>query len=116
MLPELESKIPGLRHKLMRPFVFNVNPNYISVLALIVAIAAGYFLWQNFLILAAIFVLLNGFLDILDGEIAKTFKRQTKFGDFLDHSFDRIADVAILLGLTFHPAVPDILGFGAVIF
>lgn len=115
MLPELSSKFPELRKKLLAPFIININPNFISVIALIVAVAAGYFLWQNLLLPAAAFVLLNGFLDMLDGEIAKTFKRETKLGDFLDHSFDRLADVAILLGLTLNKNVPDFLGFATII-
>jgi len=115
MLPEFSSKFPELRQKLVKPFVININPNVISVIALIVAIVAGYLFWQGFLFLAAVFVLLNGFLDILDGEIAKTFKRESKFGDFIDHSFDRIADVAILLGLTLNKSVPDFLGFATII-
>jgi len=115
MLPELSAKFPELRKKLMKPFVVDVNPNMVSIAALLVAITAGYFLWQNLLLPAAVFVLLNGFLDMLDGEIAKTFKKETKFGDFLDHSFDRIADVAILLGLTLNKNVPDFLGFGTII-
>src|SRR3989344_4673041 len=115
MLPELSSRFPELRKKLMKPFIANVNPNIVSVVALMVAFAAGYFLWQNILLPAAVFVLLNGFLDMLDGEIAKTYKKETKFGDFLDHSFDRIADVAILLGLTLNKNVPDFLGFGTII-
>ena len=114
MLPELDKKI-SLRHKFMKPFLINVNPNIITVIALLTAFAAGYFIWKNFLILAAGFVLLNGFFDILDGEIAKKFKRETKLGDFLDHSFDRIADVAILLGLTLNQTVPAFLGFSAII-
>ena len=115
MLPELSAKFPELRKKLMKPFVVDVNPKMVSIAALLVAITAGYFLWQNLLLPAAVFVLLNGFLDMLDGEIAKTFKKETKFGDFLDHSFDRIADVAILLGLTLNKNVPDFLGFGTII-
>ena len=115
MLPELSSKFPELRKRIIAPFVININPNIISVVALLVAFAAGYFLWQNLLLPAAVFVLLNGFLDMLDGEIAKTYKRETKLGDFLDHSFDRLADVAIVIGLALNPFVPDYLGYLAAI-
>ena len=115
MLPELSSRFPELRKKVLKPFIINTNPNTISVVALIAAIAAGYFLWQDYLLLAVGFVLLNGFFDILDGEIAKTHKRETKFGDFLDHSLDRIADVAIVIGLALNPFVPDYLGYLAAI-
>ncbi len=115
MLPEINKKLPGLRRKLMKPFVFKTNPNYISVFALLVAFAAGYCLWKNLLVFAAALILFNGFLDMLDGEIARTYKTQTKFGDFLDHVFDRIADIAILFGLTFNQSAPDLYGYAAII-
>jgi len=115
MLPELSSKFPELRKRIIAPFVINTNPNIISAIALLAAIAAGYFLWQNILLPATLLILLNGFLDMLDGEIAKTYKRETKLGDFLDHVFDRLADVVILLGLTLNENVPDFLGFGTII-
>jgi len=115
MLPEISKKFPSLREKMMKPFLINVNPNYITVLALLAAIAAGYFAYMQDFIAFGILVLLNGFLDIWDGEIAKQFKRETKFGDFLDHAFDRLADVAILLGLTLTPYVPDWLGYITII-
>ncbi|MEM2874088.1 MAG: CDP-alcohol phosphatidyltransferase family protein [Candidatus Nanoarchaeia archaeon] len=92
-----------LRSKLLRPFLFKANPNYLSILAFIFALVAGYAFYKNLLLLAALFVLLNGLFDTLDGEIARHFKLETKFGDFLDHSLDRLADTAILLGIAFNP-------------
>ena len=115
MLPELSTKFPNIRKRLFAPLAVNTNPNIVSWLALVAAVLAGISIWQNFLLLAVGFVLLNGFFDVLDGEIAKTHKRETKFGDFLDHSFDRLADVAIVIGLALNPFVPDYLGYLAAI-
>jgi len=115
MLPEVHKKFPSLREKLMKPFLININPNIITVIALLTAFAAAYFLWKLDVVFGGVLVLLNGFFDMLDGEIAKQFKRETKLGDFLDHVFDRIADVAILLAVTLTPFVPDWLGYSAII-
>ena len=115
MLPELSKKFPKIREKIMKPFLINVNPNVITIIALLMAFAAGYFLWQKDVIFAGILILLNGFFDILDGEIAKQFKRETKIGDFLDHVLDRVADVAILLPLVLTPFVPAYLVYAAII-
>lgn len=115
MLPEVHKKFPSLREKLMKPFLINVNPNYITFLALLTAIAAAYFLLQRDFLFGGILVLLSGFFDMLDGQIAKTFKRDTKLGDFLDHVSDRIADIAILLAITLTPVIPDYLGYAAII-
>jgi len=115
MLPEVHKKFPSLREKMMKPFLININPNYITVLALFFAFIAAYFIVKGDYLFGGILVLLNGFFDMLDGEIAKAFKRDTKFGDFLDHVFDRIADIVILMALTLTPFVPDILGYASII-
>jgi len=108
-------RLSGLKSKLISPFVFKINPNLVSTLALVCALIAGYLFWQSYFIFGAVFVFLNGFFDVLDGAIAKKFEMQSKFGDFIDHTFDRLADVAILLGLTLSPQIPDLLGFATLV-
>jgi len=115
MLSSLNNKNPKIREKLLNPFLININPNIVTVIALIVAVIAGIFFYYGELLFALIFVLLNGFLDILDGQIAKKYKRTTKLGDFLDHTADRIADVAILLGITLSAYVVDVYGYALII-
>ena len=53
---------------------------------------------------------LSGTFDSLDGIVARMYGRTSRKGDFLDHFFDRISDVAILLGLTYSPGASNILG------
>lgn len=108
MLKEIERKL-GLRSKFLRPFVVDVNPHIVSVLALSTAFLSGYLFYANFLVVGALLVLLSGFLDVLDGEIAKA-RGPTAMGDFIDHTFDRLSDVAILVGIAFSPAVPFYVG------
>lgn len=115
MLEEIHKRMPILRERIFRPFVFKTNPNYISLLALILAAFAGYFFYSQKFLLAGIFVLLNGFFDVLDGEIAKKFGFASLFGDFLDHTFDRIADVLMFAGIALLPQIPQWLGWPAII-
>ncbi len=104
-----------LKKKIFAPFVFKANPSYFTILAFAAACFAGYFFCQHFIIPAAVFVLLNGFFDALDGEIAKTYKLSSKFGDFLDHTTDRLADIAIFLGIIFGGYVSELIGFSTII-
>lgn len=115
MLQQVYKKHPKLRRKILKPFMFNVSPNKLSLLALIVAIIASYCFYKGIVLLGGILVLLNGFLDILDGEVAKTFGRKSVLGDFIDHTFDRIADISIFLGITFGGYVPIWLGFSTIV-
>ncbi len=115
MLHEIEKKY-GIRKKFTGPLLIDTNPNYLSAAALFFALVAGYLFYQGLFVIAGVFVLANGYLDMLDGEIAKHFGRASKFGDFIDHTFDRIADVAIFTGIAAGPAVSLWLGGLTVVF
>jgi archaetidylinositol phosphate synthase len=43
--------------------------------------------------------LVSGFFDIVDGQVARISKKTSKKGGFLDSVFDKIAEVAIFLGI-----------------
>jgi archaetidylinositol phosphate synthase len=80
-----------------------VNPNTISFISLILAGLAGtlvYLAYDNLtallLPLAAIIILLSGFLDALDGKIARLAGKSGRRGDFVDHVIDRYADVLMI--------------------
>ncbi|MFB6215618.1 MAG: CDP-alcohol phosphatidyltransferase family protein [Candidatus Aenigmatarchaeota archaeon] len=113
MLKDIEERL-GLRRKVVKPFVRDVDPNLVSVAGLLTAVASAYMLSENFLFTGAVLVLLSGFLDVLDGEIAKEYGT-SDLGDLIDHTFDRISDIAILLGLAFNPFVPVYLGTFAIV-
>jgi phosphatidylglycerophosphate synthase len=88
--------------KLLEPIILigkNVNPNFITFISLLLAIIAGYFFYLGYLILASIFVLLNSLLDILDGSIARRYKKTTIRGDFIDNVLDRYSDIFIMIGI-----------------
>jgi archaetidylinositol phosphate synthase len=50
-------------------------------------------------IIGGILLLASGFFDIVDGQVARVTKKVSKKGGFLDSVFDKIAEVAIFLGL-----------------
>lgn len=49
--------------------------------------------------LAAIFLLLSGFTDIIDGAVAKATNTVTARGSFLDSTLDRVGEVLIYLAI-----------------
>ncbi len=84
--------------------LINVNPNYISWLALILALVAGIVMYRSFslvwlLIPGATLVLISGYFDALDGKVAKLAGKASRRGDYLDHVFDRYADVLMIGGV-----------------
>ena len=60
MLVDLDKKIPNLRKKIMKPFIFKCNPNLVSVFALFLAGVAGYLFYAGYPVWGGIFVILNG--------------------------------------------------------
>ncbi|HHC19443.1 MAG TPA: CDP-alcohol phosphatidyltransferase family protein [Euryarchaeota archaeon] len=96
--------------KVSRPFL-RFSPNTISVFAFLVAVIAGLLFSLDYITFGGILVLLNGFLDALDGCVARINNKSSKLGDLIDHTLDRIADVAMMLGLTFSSFLNDRIGF-----
>ncbi|MGQ4555440.1 CDP-alcohol phosphatidyltransferase family protein [Halobellus sp. GM3] len=96
-----------LADRLLGPFVaaadrVGLSPDGVSVAAFGFAVAAaGAFalatpLWYA---LAALFVFANGWLDLVDGALARAQGVESGGGDLLDHVLDRYADIAMLVGL-----------------
>ena len=62
------------------------------------AIVYGIHLQYSFVI-GGILLLISGFFDIVDGQVARATGKISKKGSFLDSVFDKIAEVAIFLGI-----------------
>lgn len=81
------------------------TPNGVSVLAFGVAVAAavGFALGgdsgRGWYVVGALLVLLNGWLDVIDGALARRQRVASAGGDLLDHVLDRYADIVIIAGL-----------------
>ncbi|TMT86744.1 CDP-alcohol phosphatidyltransferase family protein [Haloterrigena sp. H1] len=96
-----------------------MTPNGVSVLAFGMAmLAAGAFalggledpIWYA---VAAVLVFLNGWLDIVDGALAREQEVASAGGDLLDHVLDRYADIVVIAGLA-AGLENYLLGFAAV--
>lgn len=79
----------------------NINPNIVTVISPFLALASAYFFAQHQLIFGALFILLSGFLDVVDGAVARYHNRASKFGAFLDSTMDRFADAIIFIGIIY---------------
>lgn len=89
--------------KILNPLAkgLNINPNLISFISPFIALLAAYNFSQHLLIWGAIAMLLSGFLDVLDGAVARYHNRSSKFGAFLDSTIDRFSDMIIVMGIIY---------------
>jgi archaetidylinositol phosphate synthase len=81
-----------------------LSPNFWTGVGLVFAFlsAIAYGLNQQIQYAALIggaLLLVSGFFDVIDGQVARVTKKVSKKGGFLDSVFDKIAEVAIFLGL-----------------
>jgi len=88
--------------------LINVNPNLVSWLGLIFAVISGIVFYLSgdedrewLLLVGAALVIISGYFDALDGKIAKLGNKCSAKGDYLDHVFDRYADVFMIGGIAF---------------
>ena len=51
------------------------------------------------LIIGGVLLLVSGFFDMVDGQVARVTGKTSKKGSYLDSMFDKIAEVAIFLGI-----------------
>jgi CDP-diacylglycerol--glycerol-3-phosphate 3-phosphatidyltransferase len=79
-----------------------LTPNAITGLALAASCGAGYFLALGRPFGAGLLIAASGFLDMLDGRVARLTGRRTRFGAMLDSSLDRYAEFALYGGLAYH--------------
>lgn len=126
MLTKLKERIQKLMITEARiAHAIGLTPNQISLLGVLAALASAYcYLSSQFndsiLIVAALLLLVSGFLDALDGVLARAFRGTTLFGGFLDSLLDRYSDAIILVSIILGRLIADsqpwgMVGFAAVI-
>ena len=103
MLNNLRNSLQPHLEKLGNSFASTgISPTGWSVIGLVFAFASAFFYGWNIefsLIIGGIVLLVAGFFDIVDGQVARATKKITKTGGFLDSVFDKIAEVAIFFGI-----------------
>lgn len=76
-----------------------VTPNSITWIGFWITIGAASLVITGNLFAAGFVVLFAGFFDILDGALARTTNRVTRFGALLDSTLDRMSEAVLLLAI-----------------
>ena len=76
-----------------------VTPNAITWSGFVLAVGAAALIAFGHLFAAGWVVLLAGFLDIVDGALARESGRVTRFGGVLDSTLDRLSEAVLLIGI-----------------
>ena len=79
-----------------------MSPDGVSVVAFGCALAAGAVFTVATpvaYVAGSLLVFANGWLDLVDGALARATDTDSSGGDLLDHVLDRYADIAVIVGL-----------------
>jgi len=89
----------------------NIHPHCLTILGLIINVGAAVCLGTGYWVPGGILILVAGFFDVMDGAVARTFNKATKFGGFLDSVIDRYSDLVLLIGIIWYYAFEGERGY-----
>jgi CDP-diacylglycerol--glycerol-3-phosphate 3-phosphatidyltransferase len=78
-----------------------VHPNTLTLIGVLVNVAAATALAYGRFLLAFVIMLIANIFDFIDGKVAHITKRESEFGAFWDSTLDRFSDLALATGLIF---------------
>ena len=93
--------------KLLSPLItlfskWGLNPNSFTIAGVVVtSLGAAAFL-TGYIRLAGAMILLGGFCDTIDGLLARTTGKASRFGALLDSTVDRYSEFIMFLGIAAH--------------
>ncbi len=79
-----------------------LSANFWTAVGLTFAFASAVVYASHFeyaFVVGGILLLVSGFFDVVDGQVSRVTKKTSKKGAFFDSVFDKIAEVAIFLGI-----------------
>ena len=119
-------KARGVHTRMLKPIVdrmSNVDPSTLTWISVLFAAGCCYLIatagrdsdggWR--LLGAFVLLLVAAELDALDGAVARAYDKVSKYGDWLDHTIDRVVDLALLIAIGINTAWvgPTWLGWAA---
>jgi len=89
--------------RLLKGFAFfGLGPNAWTALSIIPAFAGFIFLVYHRLEIGLILFVLSGFMDMIDGAVARATNSMSSKGAFIDGVLDRYVELLLILGLTIY--------------
>jgi CDP-diacylglycerol--glycerol-3-phosphate 3-phosphatidyltransferase len=78
-----------------------IHPNVLTLIGVLINIAAGAALARNHFLLAGVIMIVANIFDFIDGKVAHITGTQSAFGAFWDSTLDRFSDLALFTGLIY---------------
>jgi archaetidylinositol phosphate synthase len=100
----LKSNLPTeLSDKMLRHFSgFGLSPNVWTLLSILPAFGGFFSLYCHNMAIGLLLFAISGFIDMVDGAVARATNSSTVFGAFIDGVLDRYVELLLFLGLSFY--------------
>lgn len=109
MLFKRRERLAGLSNRIGMIFSrIPLSPNQWTLLTLLPASLAAFFIVKENFIMASLFTAFAGFFDMVDGSVARFSGKETKKGAYLDTVVDRYVEGVVILALLF-ASLPQII-------
>jgi len=106
----LRGRISGIQESLGRAAASLMpNPSAWTAAGFLLSVAAGLAYWRGPVAAGGLLLLASGFLDVVDGAVARATGRVSHAGAFMDSSLDRFAEIAAYAGLAAGARSPQLL-------
>jgi archaetidylinositol phosphate synthase len=86
-----------------------LKADHVTVIAFLIGISASFLVYDEKPIWGVIVLWISGFLDAVDGSMARQSKTSSSWGTVLDVTFDRIVEAGIIIALALRHPDPAIL-------
>ena len=125
MLEKIRDKVEPITNRIGQELSkLGMTPIMLSIFAIIFSLISAFF-YSNLIqfeinniisnqALGAIFLLIAGLCDMLDGAIARVTKKSSSKGAFIDSTFDRVTEIIIFSGLLIGQYAEPLLVFFAI--
>ena len=78
---------------------WGLRPNYFTIAGVVITSLGAAAFMMGYLRPAGIFILFGGFCDTIDGSLARTTGKASRFGALLDSTVDRYSEFIMYLGI-----------------
>lgn len=90
---------PIIGHTAKQLVKWGLTANQVTWIAFLMGATSGLFIYLNMPIQAVLLLWLSGYLDAVDGSMARLKKQTSAWGTLLDITFDRLVELSIIIGL-----------------
>ncbi|MBB6066836.1 CDP-alcohol phosphatidyltransferase family protein [Methanococcus maripaludis] len=84
---------------LIKKLKLNVNPNIVTLFSLIYAISSAFIILSGHVVIGSVMYMFFNIFDLMDGAIARIYRRKSTFGAFIDGLVDLIGESCVILAL-----------------